>query len=64
MSDKKRSKLAVAILTAIVVAAFFTATAFAGIATSPLGLKGATPFAGLGSCPLGTHTSSVPYLSR
>ncbi|MFC2095056.1 hypothetical protein ACFLSW_01265 [Candidatus Bipolaricaulota bacterium] len=48
---KRRSALSVVLCLVLTMA--FSAIAFAGLASSPLGFK---PFAGLGSCPLGSIT--------
>jgi len=46
---KNRRRTLIVVL-GLVLAIAFSVTTFAGIATSPLGVK---PLAGLGSCPLG-----------
>jgi len=54
MSKRKYRRAALGVIMALLVVAVFATTAFAGIATSPLGVKQPTTFAGLGSCPLGS----------
>ena len=51
---RKGPKRLLAIVTLLVVVAF-APMAYAGIATSPLGLRTPTAVAGLGSCPLGVR---------
>jgi hypothetical protein len=53
MSKRKHRRAAIGVLVALLIVVFAT-TAFAGIATSPLGVKQPSIFAGLGSCPLGS----------
>lgn len=48
-----KNRRGTAIVLCMVFVLAFSALAFGGIATSPLGLK---PLAGLGSCPLGSVT--------
>ena len=64
MSRNRHHKLALKILASLLITVLFTSTAFAGIATSPLRVKGETVFAGLGSCPLGLQSSDVSIGSR
>ena len=51
-TNKRLRWIAVVTLLACVV---FAPMTFAGLATSPLGLKAPAPVAGLGSCPLGVQ---------
>ena len=57
MNQRRRRRLGATILAAILLTAFFALSVSAGIATSPLGVRGRTPLAGLGSCPLGSHAA-------
>jgi len=60
MTLKRRNRLGVLVLAAILLATFSALGASAGIAISPLGILGAAPLAGLGSCPLVSHTLGNP----
>ncbi|MFC2077906.1 hypothetical protein ACFLTM_03780 [Candidatus Bipolaricaulota bacterium] len=64
MSRRASRRLALKIMIGLLVVAFFASSAFAGIATSPLGCKRPTVFAGLGSCPLGSESGGWQAHSR
>jgi len=62
MTLKCRNRLGVLVLAAILLATFSALDASAGIATSPLGIRGGTALSGLGSWPLGSHTQGNPQI--
>ncbi|MGB2983837.1 MAG: hypothetical protein WBC63_08280 [Candidatus Bipolaricaulia bacterium] len=64
MSHSRHRGFGLVILIGLLVVAFFASTAFARIATSPLGLKQTTVFAGLGSCPLGSRSGGGPNVDQ
>jgi len=64
MSHRMLRTFGLKILAGVLAAMLLATTVFAGIATSPLGLKETTVFAGLGSCPLGCESGVRPTSPR
>ena len=64
MSRTQHRRLGLQLLTSLLIAVLFASAALGGIATSPLGVKGATVFAGLGSCPLGLQAAGISIGDR